>query len=275
MPDAELDEAVAPGMNAARRDSSIPEPPGRRGLEPEAHVLVVEDDAPMRHLIAKLLRENGFRATGVRDGREMWETLRNTGVDLILLDVMLPGQSGLDLLRELRGKQGALPVVMVTAKGAEADRVLGLELGADDYLPKPFGRRELLARVRAVLRRARPAAVAGPEGETHRATRELRFDGWTVDMARRELLSPGGAVVDLSGAEYDLLVAFLEHPHRVLARDQILELSRGRLADPNDRSVDVLVSRLRRKLEEEGGTAMIKTVRGSGYMFLPQVERLA
>jgi two-component system, OmpR family, response regulator len=162
---------------------------------------------------------------------------------------------------------------MVTAKGAEADRVLGFELGADDYLPKPFGRRELLARVRAVLRRTRP--VAGAEKAAQRAARQLRFDGWTVDTARRELLSPGGVIVDLSGAEYDLLLAFLEHPHRVLARDQILELSRGRLAERDDRSVDVLVSRMRRKLEGEGGTAMIKTVRGSGYLFLPQVERLA
>ena len=263
-------EAAWPGMNAARRGGS----PGRPGLAPEAHVLVVEDDAPMRHLIGRLLRENGFRATGVRDGREMRETLRHAEVDLVLLDVMLPGESGLDLLRELRREQTSLPVVMVTAKGAEADRVLGLELGADDYLPKPFGRRELLARVRAVLRRARPTA-AGPEEAAHRGARQLRFDGWTVDTARREVLAPGGAVVDFSGAEYDLLLAFLEHPHRVLARDQILELSRGRLADPNDRSVDVLVSRLRRKLEGEGGTAMIKTVRGSGYMFLPHVERLA
>ena len=138
-------------------------------------------------------------------------------------------------------------------------------------LPKPFGRQELLARIRAVLRRARPPA-SGPEGG---AGRLLRFEGWTLDTARRELLSPGGAVIDLSGAEFDLLLAFLEHPQRVLARDQILELSRGRLADPNDRSVDVLVSRLRRKLEdEEGGTAMIKTVRGAGYTFLPRVERV-
>lgn len=273
MSDAGRSEAAWPGMNADRRDGSSPEPCGQPGLAPEVHILVVEDDAPMRHLITRLLRENGFRATGVRDGQEMWETLRNTAVDVVLLDVMLPGESGLDLLRGLRAAQGVLPVVMVTAKGAEADRVLGLELGADDYLPKPFGPRELLARVRAVLRRSRSAA-AGAE-EAPRAARQLRFDGWTMDTARRELLSPGGAVVDLSGAEYDLLLAFLQHPHRVLARDQILELSRRRLADPNDRSVDVLVSRLRRKIEGEGGTAMIKTVRGSGYMFVPEVERLA
>lgn len=256
------------------RGPSAAEPPVRRGLDLEAHILVVEDDAPMRHLIARLLRESGFRATGVRDGREMWETLANADVDLVLLDVMLPGESGFDLLRALRAREPSPPVVMVTARGSEADRVLGLDLGADDYLPKPFGRRELLARIRAVLRRARPPATTPEAAETRGAARLLRFEGWTVDLARRELLSPGGSVVDLSGAEYDLLLAFAEHPHRVLARDQILELSRGRLSDPNDRSVDVLVSRLRRKLEgEEGGTAMIKTVRGAGYMFLPQVER--
>ncbi|MDN3563577.1 response regulator transcription factor [Paeniroseomonas aquatica] len=262
-------------MNPVRSGNPPIEGQGRRGLGPEAHVLVVEDDAAMRHLIARLLRENGFRSTGVRDGREMWETLRNTEVDLILLDIMLPGASGLELLRGLRAERGSLPVVMVTAKGAEADRVLGLDLGADDYLPKPFGRRELLARVRAVLRRAHSPTATPAEPLAHATVQRLRFDCWTVDLARRELLAPGGTVVDLSGAEYDLLLAFIEHPHRVLARNQILELSRGRLADPNDRSVDVLVSRLRRKLEgKESGTAVIKTVRGSGYMFVPAVERV-
>ena len=257
------------------KDTREPEAGTRRGLDPEEHhVLVVEDDAPMRHLIARLLRENGFRATGARDGREMWEALEKTGADLVLLDVMLPGQSGFDLLRALRARPDTPPVVMVTAKGAEAERVLGLDLGADDYLPKPFGRLELLARVRAVLRRSR-APLSGAEEASARAAppRLFRFEGWTVDLARRELMSPAGAVVDLSGAEYDLLLAFLEHPQRVLARDRILELARSRLADPFDRSVDVLVSRLRRKIESEGGTAMIKTVRGAGYIFLPAVER--
>ena len=263
--------AVRAMADTTNTSGAPPEPAGRRGLGPEAHVLVVEDDAPVRHLIGRLLRENGFRAIGVRDGEEMWETLRNADVDLILLDVMLPGQSGLELLRTLRAEHPSLPVVMVTAKGAEADRVLGLDLGADDYLPKPFGRQELLARIRAVLRRARRPASAPGETASHR----LRFEHWTLDTVRRELLSPGDAVIDLSGAEFDLLLAFLEHPQRVLARDQILELSRGRIADPNDRSVDVLVSRLRRKLEgDEGGTAMIKTVRGAGYVFLPGVERV-
>lgn len=209
---------------------------GRRGLAPEAHILVVEDDAATRHLIARLLRENGYRVTGARDGRDMWEALRNTAIDLVLLDIMLPGKSGLELLRSLRAERASLPVVMVTARGAEADRVLGLELGADDYLPKPFGRPELLARVKAVLRRARQWIVTPEKPNTRSTFSGLWFEGWTVDLARREVLTPNGAVVELSGAEYDLLLAFLEHPHRVLARDQILELSRGRFAEPNDRS---------------------------------------
>jgi two-component system OmpR family response regulator len=250
-----------------------PGPPARRGPDPEAHVLVVEDDGPTRHLIARLLRENGFRVAVARDGTEMRDAVGRGGIDLVLLDVMLPGESGFDLLRALRARPGGPAVVMVTAKGDEADRVRGLDLGADDYLPKPFGRLELLARIRAVLRRVRaPAAPAGeaPGG----GARRIAFEGWTVDTGRRELVSPAGAVVDLSGAEYDLLLAFLEHPQRVLARDRISELARGRLADPFDRSVDVLVSRLRRKIEGEGGAAMIKTVRGSGYVFLPEVGRL-
>ncbi|WP_274707755.1 response regulator [Roseicella aerolata] len=244
----------------------------RRGLEPEAHVLVVEDDGEMRHLIARLLQENGFRVTGARDGREMWETLDHAPVDLVLLDVMLPGRSGMDLCREIRARRGpALPVIMLTARAEETDRVLGLELGADDYIPKPFGRRELVARIRAALRRAqapRPGEGAAP---AHR--RLLGFAGWTLDTGRRELTSPTGAVVDLSGGEYDLLLAFVEHPQRVLSRDQLLELARNRLADPFDRSVDVQVSRLRRKVEpDEASPTIIKTVRGAGYLFVPKVE---
>lgn len=246
----------------------------RPGLEPDAHIVVVEDDAATRHLITRLLRENGYRCTGIRDGAELQEMLRYSNADLILLDVMLPGQSGIEILRRLRASSNTPPVVMVTAKGTEADRVLGLDLGADDYLPKPFSRRELLARVRAVLRRSRAHSTAAPVDSTARPARQISFDGWTMDLSRRELRSPNGVAVDLSGAEYDLLLAFLEHPHRVLARDQILELSRGRLADASDRSVDVLVSRLRRKLEGgETGTAIIKTVRGAGYIFLPDVKR--
>jgi len=238
-------------------------------LTPGAHVLVVEDDGEMRNLIAKFLRQNGYRATGARDGREMWETLANVAVDLILLDVMLPGQSGLDLTRALRAKT-QVPIIMVTARGDETDRVLGLELGADDYIPKPFSRPELLARIRAVLRRA--------QGNDQRASGlvadRLLFAGWALDTRRRELTAPDGVAVDLSGGEYDLLLAFCEHPQRVLSRDQLLELARNGVSDAIDRTVDVMVSRLRRKMEPtEESPTIIKTIRGAGYMFVPAVAR--
>lgn len=233
------------------------------------HLLFVEDDDGMRVLVTRLLRESGFRVTGCRSGAEMWSLLPDLTVDLVLLDVMLPGASGFDLLRALRAR-GTLPVIMLSARNEEADRVLGLELGADDYVAKPFGRPELLARIRAVLRRSAiaptPVAAARPEA--------LTFAGWRLDLRSRALTDPEGAAVDLSGAEHDLLLVFLEHPGRVLGRDQILEMSRGRLAAPSDRSVDTLVSRLRRKLEPPEGTApVIKTVRGSGYMLAAKVER--
>ena len=234
-----------------------------------AHILLVEDDDGMRVLVTRILSESGFRVTGCRNGAEMWSFLPDLTVDLVLLDVMLPGASGFDLLRALRAK-GTLPVIMLSARNEEADRVLGLELGADDYVAKPFGRPEFLARIRAVLRRAAiapmPAAAARPEA--------LTFAGWRLDLRSRALSDPGGAAVDLSGAEHDLLLVFLEHPGRVLGREQILEMSRGRLAAPSDRSVDTLVSRLRRKLEPpNGGSPVIKTVRGSGYMLAVKVER--
>ena len=249
----------------------------RDALEPEPHVLVVEDDGEVRQLVARLLRENGFAVSAARDGRGMREVMKHAAppVDLVLLDVMLPGASGMDLLRELRAASPRLPVVMLTARGEETDRVLGLELGADDYVTKPFGRRELVARLRAVLRRAAGAesdnaAEPGSAG----AGRPLRFAGWTLDTGRRELVSPAGAAVDLSGAEYDLLMAFLAHPQRVLGRDQLLEVGRRRVGDAFDRSVDVQVSRLRRKIEPgESAPPLIKTVRGAGYVFVAPVER--
>jgi two-component system OmpR family response regulator len=243
----------------------------RRLLDPEAHLLVVEDDGEMRVLVARLLREAGFRVSAARDGREMWEIMEGPAgaPDLVLLDVMLPGASGLDLLRGLR-ERGRVPVMMLTARGEEMDRVLGLELGADDYVAKPFAPRELVARVRALLRRAAPTEAApGPR------SRRIAFAGWVLDTARRELVSPDGASVDLSGAEYDLLLAFLEHPGRVMSREQLLEVAKRRVGvDPFDRTVDVQVSRLRRKIEpEEGSPPLIKTVRGAGYVFVAEVAR--
>ena len=244
----------------------------RRLLDPEAYLLLVEDDGEMRQLVARLLREAGFRVSVARDGREMWEVMDSPAgaPDLLLLDVMLPGASGLDLLRRLRERGGRMPVMMLTARGEEMDRVLGLELGADDYVAKPFASRELVARVRALLRRA---ALAGAAPDPR--SRRIAFAGWTLDTARRELTAPDGASVDLSGAEYDLLLAFLEHPGRVLSREQLLEVAKRRVGvDPFDRTVDVQVSRLRRKIEpEEGSPHLIKTVRGAGYVFVAEVTR--
>ncbi len=244
----------------------------RRLLDPQSHLLIVEDDGEMRNLVARLLREAGFRVSAARDGREMWEVMDGAGgaPDLVLLDIMMPGASGLDLLRRLR-ERGRVPVMMLTARGEEMDRVLGLELGADDYVAKPFAPRELVARVRALLRRAAPAAEAG----SATGSRRLAFAGWVLDTARRELLSPESVSVDLSGAEYDLLLAFLEHPQRVLSREQLLEVAKRRVGvDPFDRTVDVQVSRLRRKIEpDEGSPPLIKTVRGSGYVLVADVTR--
>ena len=239
-------------------------------LPQEAHILVVEDDGEMRTLIAKFLRQNGYRVTGARDGREMWETLGHAPVDLILLDVMLPGQSGLDLTRALRAKT-RVPIIMVTARGDETDRIVGLELGADDYIPKPFSRPELLARIRAVLRRSQPVDETRMAGTV---SDRILFAGWALDTRRRELAAPDGTAVDLSGGEYDMLLAFCEHPQRVLTRDQLLDLARNRVSDNIDRSVDVMVSRLRRKVEPtDDSPAIIKTIRGAGYMFIPAVTR--
>lgn len=229
-----------------------------------ARILVVEDDPGMRTLILRVLKENGYEATSARDGREMLATLASRPFDLVLLDVMLPGRSGLDLCRDLR-KTSAIPIIMVSARGDEIDRVVGLEVGADDYVPKPFGAKELLARVRAVLRRANGAVDAAP-GEARQDT--MRFAGWRLDRRRRELFDPAGTSVELSGAEHDLLVTFLENPQRVIGRERLLELSRTRLADSSDRSIDVLVSRLRRKLGQED---LIRTVRGVGYLFAADV----
>jgi len=243
-----------------------------------ARILLVEDDPGMRTLMQRALQGDGFRVRGASNADEMWAALAVAPVDLIVLDVMLPGASGLDLLRALRNghadhgvdetSHAVTPVIIVSARGEERDRVLGLEIGADDYVAKPFGQRELLARVRAVLRRG--VSVA-PTDRVRKET--LRFAGWTLDLRRRELTDPSGASVDISGAEHDLLCSFLDNPQRVIARDRLLELSRTRLGDVSDRSVDVLVSRLRRKLGSDADS-LIRTVRGLGYIFVAEVERL-
>jgi two-component system, OmpR family, response regulator len=231
-------------------------------------IVLVEDDPPLRTLTTRALREHGYLVRPAATGAEMWVTLEGGPVDLIILDVMLPGTSGIDLCRAIR-ERSRVPVIFISAKGSETDRVVGLELGADDYLAKPFGTRELIARVRAVLRRG----GGGSEATAHQPKSLIRFDGWTVNLPRRELLSPTGAVVDLTGAEFDLLVSLCDHAGRVIARERLIELSRARLGDSSDRSIDVLVSRLRRKLSTSGGQAPIVTVRGVGYMFNAPVTR--
>ncbi|MDG6094489.1 response regulator [Acetobacter sp. AN02] len=243
-----------------------------------ARILVVEDDAGMRTLLSRTLQAEGYRMRAVPDARGMWEALSTEAADLIVLDVMMPGTNGLDLCRQLR--QGGLtgesqsanlaqvPIIMVSARGEELDRVLGLELGADDYVAKPFGQKELLARVRAVLRRGagRPVVTDAPRREV------ITFAGWTLDLRRRELTDPSGTAVEISGAEHDLLASFLDNPQRVIGRERLLELSRFRLGDASDRSIDVLVSRLRRKLGTDS-ESLIRTVRGQGYIFTATVER--
>jgi two-component system, OmpR family, response regulator len=239
-------------------------------MEQMPHILVVDDDREIRDLLARFLEEkHRMRVTTVRDTREARRAFANGHYHLVVLDLMLPGENGLDFARWLR-TQSDVPIVMLTAMGEETDRIIGLELGADDYVPKPFSPRELLARIRAVLRRAGD----GPEHRADAASRSLRFAGWTLEPTRRRLINPEGAEVALTGGEYDLLLALAERANRVLTRDMLLDLLRGRQAGPFDRAIDVAVSRLRRKLEDDGRKAqLIKTVRGGGYVLAATVER--
>lgn len=236
----------------------------------QAHILVVDDDREIRDLVTRYLSKHGLRARGAADGREMRQALNDWSIDLIVLDLMLPGEDGLSLCRRLRA-ESEIPVIMLTAMGEETDRIVGLEMGADDYVAKPFNPRELLARIKAVLRRAE----GRPAGRPDRADRPsvLVFAGWRLDFDRRELVSALGVLVPLSAGEYDLLAAFATRPQRVLSRDQLLDLARGREGQPFDRAIDVQVSRLRRKIEvDPGNPLLIKTVRSGGYMFTPPVE---
>lgn len=239
------------------------------GMETEPHILVVDDDREIRDLLARFLRKHGYRVDSAADGKEMWRLLEAGRFDLIVLDLMLPGEDGLSLCRRLRA-QSDTPVIMLTAIGEEMDRIIGLEMGADDYLAKPFNPRELLARMRAVLRRSGgapvPSETAG-EGD-------LTFADWRLCLARRELLAPGGSLIDLTGGEFELLCALANHPNRLLSREQLLDLTRGRNAVPFDRAIDVQISRLRGKIEADPkNPTIIKTVRGTGYIFAAKVER--
>jgi two-component system OmpR family response regulator len=240
-------------------------------MEPADHILLVDDDPGIRELVAQYLTRQGLRVTAVPDGARMREVLASQRVDLVVLDLMLPGTDGIALCRELRSPGAPhIPIVMLTARSDEADRILGLELGADDYLTKPFAARELLARIHSVLRRTR---MLPPNIAVQEPARELRFGDWKLDTTGRHLLDESGAVVALSGAEYRLLRVLLQHPNRVLTRDQLLNLTQGREADVFDRSIDLLVSRLRQRLGDGvREPRYIKTVRNEGYVFCAEVS---
>lgn len=231
------------------------------------HILVVDDHSEIRDLLKRFLEQHGMRVSCARDGKEMKRLLDEREFDLLVLDLMMPGEDGLTLCRELRVKS-SLPIIMLTAMGEETDRIIGLEMGADDYLAKPFNPRELLARIKAVMRRTQ----AEPQPAPDTLTRDLRFDRWLLDINRRELVDEEGVGMSLSTAEFDLLKVFLERPQRVLSRDQLLDLARGREAVAFDRAIDTLVSRLRRKLERDPkNPELIKTIWGGGYLFAADV----
>jgi two-component system OmpR family response regulator len=233
-----------------------------------ARILMVDDDPGIRDVVSDFLGRHGYKVDTAADAQEMNQALAKGPADLIILDVMLPGEDGLAICRRLAGAEGGPPIIMLSAMGEDTDRIVGLELGADDYLPKPCNPRELLARVRAVLRRAeqRPA---GPD-----IAAGCEFAGWRLDLVKRELRSPQGVVVNLSSGEFSLLRAFVERPQRVLTRDQLLEYARGRDSEAFDRAIDVQISRLRRKLDDGGGQDLIRTIRNEGYMFAAKVRRL-
>jgi two-component system OmpR family response regulator len=232
------------------------------------HLLVVDDDAEIRKLLARYLGEQGFRVSVAGSRREFNERIATEKLDLVILDVLLPDGSGLDLCKQVRTRNPGLPVILVTALREDVDRIIGLELGADDYIGKPFNPRELLARVRAVLRRARGhGAVPDSEGGV------FRFAGFSADTALRQVIDAAGAGIELTGAEFDLLRVFLDRPGRVLSRDQLLDLTQGREAGPFDRSIDVLMSRLRKKLGGSTQDVLFKTVRNGGYQLTVRVER--
>lgn len=235
------------------------------------HVMIVDDDREIRELAGNFLKKNGLAVTLAADGRQMRTLLESLSVDLIVLDIMMPGDDGLVLCRELRsGKHRRIPILLLTARSDDMDRVLGLEMGADDYLVKPFVARELLARIKAILRRTR---MLPPNFQVTEPGREITFGAWRLDTTARHLLDADGTIVSLSGAEYRLLRVFLDHPQRVLNRDQLLNLTQGRDADFFGRSIDLLVSRLRQRLREDAREPMyIKTVRSEGYVFSAAVD---
>ena len=237
--------------------------------EPQTHVLAVDDDAAVRDLIGEYLRENELRVTCVASGKELADVMARETVDLVVLDVRLPGEDGMQIARKLREKS-EIPILMLTGRAEEADRVMGLELGADDYLTKPFSPRELLARIRALLRRARAQATVA---DAIAAVRAYRFGGWELNIGLRKLKNPKGEAVELTNGEFRILAAFLSAPQRVLSRDQLLELSRVHSAEVYDRAIDLQILRLRRKIEiDPAHPQFITTERGAGYVFAAPVQ---
>ena len=238
----------------------------QRGAAPR--ILIVDDDPGIRDVVSDFLSRHGYAVETAQDARTMEQVLARGPTDLIVLDIMLPGEDGLAICRRLSSTADAPAIIMLSAMGEDTDRIVGLELGADDYLPKPCNPRELLARVRAVLRRRQePRVVDDAMGAA------CEFAGWRLDLVRRELRSPQSVVVNLSSGEFSLLRAFVERPQRVLTRDQLLDLARGRDSDAYDRAIDVQISRLRRKLDDGGGSELIRTIRSEGYMFTAKVVR--
>lgn len=238
----------------------------------QATVLVVDDDKAIGQLLSTYLQQNNFKVFVAENGVEMDSCLEANSIDLLVLDLMLPGENGLEICRRIRVTLD-IPIIMLTARGEETDRIVGLEVGADDYLPKPFNPRELLARIRGLLRRSgRVAALQ--QGDTNDSVQGYIFNDWRLDTLNRSLFSPDGVTIPLSGAEYRLLQIFLERPGRVLSRDFLMDMIQGRQNSPFDRSIDVQVSRLRQRLNDSGHAAtLIKTVRGEGYQFTARVEK--
>ena len=233
-----------------------------------ARILMVDDDPGIRDVVSDFLGRHGYKVETAADAVEMERALERGPVDLIVLDIMMPGEDGLAVCRRLTTSESSPPIIMLSAMGEDTDRIVGLELGADDYLAKPCNPRELLARVRAVLRRSDQRSTGGALGAG------CEFAGWRLDLVRRELRSPAGVVVNLSSGEFSLLRAFVERPQRVLTRDQLLEFARGPDSDAFDRAIDVQISRLRRKLDDGGGGHdLIRTIRNEGYMFTAKVKR--
>jgi two-component system OmpR family response regulator len=230
------------------------------------HVVVVDDDPKLRNFAADYLRQHGFRVSCAASGVELRGIIERDAVDIIVLDVMMPGEDGLSIARDLAGLT-EIGIIMASALGSETDRIVGLEVGADDYLPKPFSPRELVARIRAVIRRRSVATQITQKGNN------LLFEGWRCDLVRSMLSDPADVIVALSPGEFGLLRVFLEHPQRILSRDQLLEFSRSDDSDAFDRAVDTQVSRLRRKLASRSEAEFIRTVRQEGYMFVPKVVR--